>query len=262
MAARDLPASAAVADAGPAARVAVPPPPTWRALSSAPMAPWTERRTPLYTYVLAGDIGMSAGQAAGKTHAGPKSRAQKAMVRLLAEVQAEDGPEADAALAAVHQFLVPAWPRTARQTLSTAEAAARPAPLSLAEVDLIKSRAHLDLLRVVLAGQPRMAQRLRGLGPFLATTRQPLGELVQRSAAGRLVVADHAPVLLIDLGQQGESSLLAAVKSLKVVARAANEGQTSAIGPLRTPLLSALRSTGAAPPPVLETPVPAVRRPK
>jgi hypothetical protein len=267
-----LPATvAAVPDAPltPAAPV-VAPPPTWRALSSGPLETWTERRTPLYTYVLAGDIATppvpagqaekkAANKAANKAPQGPKQRAQRVMARLLLDVQADsfpEGPEADVALAAVHQFLVPAWPRTARTVVTPGDGAVASGmpsgALTLADVDLIKSQAHLDVLRVVLAGQPAMAQRLRGLGPFLVTTRQPLGELVRRRDDGVLVVADRSPVLLIDLAQRNDSTLMATVRSLKVVVRDA-QGQTGAIGPLRARLLARLRATGVAVPHVAES---------
>ncbi|WP_130480367.1 hypothetical protein [Sphaerotilus mobilis] len=245
--------AAVASTAVPAVAVAPPPPPTWRALSTGPLETWTERRTPLYTYVLVGDIGSAA---AGR---GPRARAHQALVRLLSEVQAGDA--LDAELAAAHQFLVPAWPRTARQALPLGDAAAAPVALVPSDVDLIKSRAHLDLLRLVLARQPQMAQRLSGLGPFLVTTRQPLGELVQRSASGKVVVVDRSPVLLIDLGQRNESSLTAAVKALKVVARDAG-GQTGAIGPMRARVLAKLRSAGVQPPHVAESPPVVVQRVK
>ncbi len=266
----------AVMDPAPAVVVPSAPPPTWRAVTASPLETWTDRRTPLYTYVLAGDIATPPVPAGKKAPNSPKLRAQRALQRVLSDVQADafpEGPEADVALAAVHQFLVPAWPRTARTAPPAGQAGQADDPqdrLTLADVDLIKSRAHLELLRVLLTQsphqqpphqQPQMAQRLRGLGPFLVTTRQPLGELVQRSASGKLVVVDRSPVLLIDLGQRNDSTLLATVKTLKVVARDA-AGQTGAIGPLRARVVSKLRASGVVLPYVAESPPPAAQRVK
>jgi hypothetical protein len=85
------------------------------------------------------------------------------------------------------------------------------------------------------------------------TTRQPLGELVQRAADGRLVVVDRSPVLLIDLGGRNDSTLLATVKTLKVVARDV-DGQTGAVGPMRARMVSKLRASGVVLPHLAETP--------
>lgn len=216
----------------------------WRALVQNPMQPWVGPRTQLYTYVLVGDIGMTAGvmpDSADASH----SRAYKALVQLLAEVQeyqslpsGGDPRWTPEMLAGANQFCIPAADATLKK-------------ITPADYDLALAAAYLRQFAFALESHDEMSAHLRGVGPFLLATRKPVGEIVTRDAQGSLRVDTSTPILLVDMSGSHEASVPVYVNAFKKAVRNGVAG-TAVLRPLRAEFASILIDLGRAVPFVAE----------
>lgn len=212
----------------------------WRAISMAPMESWSGPRTALYTYVLVGDVGPLTQNIDAATQ-----RAWLALEQLLKEVQAGEqiGPE-DAArwprevLMRANQFCIPA-------------ASAAPERVEPRTYDLARSHDYLNLFRLAVLPNDAMTRSLEGLGPFLVSTRKPIGEIISRNAQGALTIDTDSPVLVVDMTGANAAAMPAYVLAFRQVVRKEVASSTS-IKPLRALFASAVLDLNEAVPLVAE----------
>lgn len=216
----------------------------WHPLVQAPMEVWNSRRTALYTYVLVGDIGDGAA-ALPAADGSARARAYRALVNLLAEVQAgqsvgsgDDPNWTTAVLARTNQFCIPAAVDQAR-------------PIGPGDYDLRRAAAYLNVFKLALEANEAMAQRLGDTGPFLLATRKPIGEIVTQDAQGAVRVDTSAPILLVDLSARHEDAVPAYVTAFKQAVRKGVAGST-VLRPLRAEFASFFLDANEAMPFVAE----------
>lgn len=197
----------------------------WVAVTQKPAAPWPYARFGLYTYVI------YTGPAAETPQMGSRERdAVRRFERLLAAVAAEGQaqPGMSAAERAVtNVFVVP-----------LAKGAAAPTPASY---DTALAAGYRLPFAVALAGVPEMKERLGAgrEGPFLLTTRVPVGEVVRERGATFEVDAAQ-PILLVDLTGAHPATVAEVVGEFKRHVETRALTGSEALEPLRIKVVAVL----------------------
>lgn len=184
----------------------------------------------LLTYVLVGDVGGPGYAGANQTY----SRAHENLAALLREVRAlptETSPSATVRRRALNLFLIPATsPRPAVPELL------RPYDFNAAAEYLVTAQALVD-------GQPAVRSALAGTGPFLVSSRLPLGQnLRERLQATKA----RTPILVMDLSGVEPRSMPAYVGAFNQALRTTDLDHDQALELLRPAIVSGLLKLDAA----------------
>jgi len=209
----------------------------WRPLTKGPDERWDGRRTPLYTYVLVGDVG---GQDTREGD-GVTINARSALKELLNEVQLRQRIEAvkpPELLEHANQYCVPS--RNYSHGV-----------FELRHYDFDLANEYLNAARVAFSKHPALTAHLTKVGPFLIGTRKPISEVVSRTG-GETRIDSGSPVVLVDLTGRHPKSMSAYIRAFEESSRKLEQSDSTVLAPLRPAFASAVLRVNEAVPFVAE----------